>query len=252
MSDDIEESEGKAKKKAIEEEAGKYDLPLDLSKTFKGTPFTPEDKAEAALATARREKDEEVERLWKTPEYITWGMAILIWYLLNAFVVRQTFNPHFPDIERHEWYDEDSKQYFDDWAILDDGGDYFIYPDKWRDARTRKVYTFKHPDVISGIRWGKSFRGLFTFLCGLPVVCFYYFRNRQYSTDPEYLRAALQKKLLWCVGVALVLGFAGTLAWDLVQTIGGMLICGAIVLPFFLWFKRHLLFGKKKADETVD
>ena len=192
----------------------------------------------------------------RVPEYITWGLALTIWFLLNAFVVRQTFNPHYPDYERHEWYDEYTRQYNDDWSALgdDDGeGNYWInLPNRWRDGRTRKVYTFKHPDVISGIRWEKVSRGLFTFLCGLPIVCFYYVQWRRHEEDPERLRKRLINGLLFCGLAALILGLIGSWAQSLVDTIGSLLGCGAIVLPFVVWSKRHLLFGRKKVDETVD
>jgi len=197
---------------------------------------------------ARYEKEREVKSSWQTPEYITWVLALLIWYLLNSFVIRQTFNPYYPNPQLHEWYDEDSRKWWDDWGILwgDDESPYYL-PEKWRDPKTKRVFHINHPDVISGIRKEKFFRGLFTFLCGLPVVGFYYHRTRQYDTDPEYLRGKLEVGLLWCGGVALVMGVAGDLAWNLAQTVESLICCVVIVLPFLLWPKRHLLFGKKKS-----
>jgi hypothetical protein len=221
--------------------------PKDVWKGEPAVVAEPETKPEEEDWEAWCKRQADVERAWQTPGIITWVTAIVIWYLLNNFVIRQTFNPHFPDPDRHEWYDEEGKYYLDDWAVLV-GSSHSV--NKWRDPKTRKVYTWKHPAVISGLRWERIVRSLSTFLCCLPIALFYYMRIRQYESNPAILQKALLQGFLCCAGVGLAMYFGYLYAPDIVRTISGLLCCGAIVLPFFLWPKRHLLFGKKKADRT--
>jgi hypothetical protein len=146
---------------------------------------------------SRYQRREQVRRTWETPIILSLLGVLVAWYFLVYHYCPETFNPHHFNPKIHQVITPDGDVINDPADIADEDG--YVYADKWRDPRTKKIYTPAHPDVVRGERAEKIARAIITFLCGVPLLYVYRLRVREWGDDYSEIQTLTRNGLLVCL-----------------------------------------------------
>lgn len=150
----------------------------------------------------RHQRRHDTRHRWEMPLFIAWGGALVAWHFLVYHFCPNTFNPHDFNPRIHQIITEHGDLINDASQVADEDG--YAYFDKWRDPRTKVIYTPKHRDVIRGVRSEKIARAVVTFLCGLPLLGVYRLRAREMGGDDSELGELTLTGVLICLGCGVV------------------------------------------------
>ena len=146
---------------------------------------------------SRYQHRQQVRRVWETPIILSWLGVLVAWYFLVYHYCRDTFNPHDFNPKVHQVITPDGNLIDEPGEIADEDG--YVYAIKWRDPRTKQIYTPQHPDVVRGERAEKIARAIVTFFCGLTLLYVYRLRAREAGADYSELREFTRNGLLICL-----------------------------------------------------
>lgn len=145
----------------------------------------------------RYQRREHVRRVWGTPIILSWLGVLVAWYFLVYHYCRDAFNPHGFNPKLHQVITPDGELLNDPGDLADEDG--YVYAVKWRDPRTKQIYTPTQHDVVRGERAEKIARAVVTFLCGLPILYVYRLRAREWGDDDSEIRVFTRNGLLICL-----------------------------------------------------
>jgi hypothetical protein len=183
---------------------------------------------------------------------ILWSIVLVVWFVLNAYVIRQELNPHYVNPSYHIPLDDFEGKWEEGVYINADEGGGIYLPTRWKDPETKKVYHMDHPEVIDGIKREKWARGIVTFFLGIPIIIFNYLRSHNDYGSKRYLFEkfeGLRNNMIVLIIVSLFLG-SSSAADSIVYTLESLLFCFIFIAPFIYWEKIQIFFtGKRSKSE---
>ena len=165
---------------------------------------------------------------------------MVVWLVVNVFIIRPYLNPTYPDMDRHKPILNGKITI---WEILSDENGTSL-PERWYDPYLKQELRWEYSLVTYNMNRERFGRVATTIVLGLLLVCYYKFRMKVHSESLRTLIAGIIILSLFCCSFNFINKFLGV--------IRNVFLCFVFIIPFISWHERDRIKGFFMGFKDVD